>query len=228
MAMCRRYWLVPLMLALIAGLGVRPAPSAASSAHQLISQVRVVHMVPGAPAMDVLMDGSRVVTGVAYSTATPYLTLPAGGHEFSLAPTGAAVASALVNTQQQLAPGQPYTLLALGGSARPLMLQDERFVPVGGGPRVRFVHASPDTAPLDLAIAGGPTLFPNVSFGEATAYLDLPPGAESLVLRLSSTTTEVLALQDIVLTVGSVYTVAVAAGLAGGTPVLGIVALLDS
>lgn len=223
-----RYWLLPLVLIILAGPAIRPGPSAASSAPQLISQLRVVHMVPGAVAVDVLMDGARIATGLTYGAATPYLTLPAGTREFSLAPSGAAVASALVRLQLPLAPGQPYTLLGIGTPPQPLLLQDERFVPVGGPPRIRFVQASAGTSPLDLVVAGGPPLFSSVSFGEATGYVDLPPGTESLVLREAGATTDLLVLQDVVLTVGTVYTLVAATGLVGGAPVVGVVALVDS
>jgi hypothetical protein len=226
--MHRRYWLLPLLLILIAYPGLRPTPTGALPDDQLISQVRVVHALPGAPPLDVFVDGARILTGLAFGAATAYLTLPAAAHEIAVVPAGALVAAALINAPMTLAPGQPYTLVALGSPPRSLLLQDDRFAPVGSPARIRFVQASPGIPPLDVAVVDGPILFPNVAFGDATAYADLPPGAQSLVLRQAGTATEVLALPDVVLTVGTVYTLVAAASVQAGAPVLGVIALVDS
>jgi hypothetical protein len=227
-AMHRRYWLLPLLLVLIACPGLRPTPTAASPDDQLISQVRVVHALPGGPSLDVFVDGARILTGLAFGAATAYLTLPAAAHEIALVPAGALVAAALVNTQLTLAPGQPYTVVALASPPRSLVLQDDRFAPIGSPARIRFVQASPDTPPLDVAVVDGPILFPNVAFGDATSYIDLPPGAQNLVLRQADTSTEVLALQDVVLTVGTVYTLVATTSVLSGAPRFSVVALVDS
>ena len=39
---------------------------------------------------------------------------------------------------------------------------------------VRFVHASPGTPAVDIALAGGPVLF--ADFGESGGYIEVPAG----------------------------------------------------
>ena len=42
------------------------------------AQVRVVHLSPDAPAVDVSVNGEVAVSGASYLDATGYLTVPAG------------------------------------------------------------------------------------------------------------------------------------------------------
>jgi hypothetical protein len=228
--MPRRYWLVPLALALVASLAIHPAPTTATTEAQPISQVRVVHALPGAPPVDVFVDGARIITALTFGVAVPYINLPAGPHEVTMVPAGAVPPTALISTAMELAPGQAYTLMAIGAPGVPpvpLVLEDARFTPIGGPARVRFVHASPNAPPVDVAISSGAVLFSNVAFGQATPYVEMGPGTESFTLRVAGADTVVLAIPDVVLAVSTIYTFA-AIGVAGGTPPLGPLPLIDS
>ncbi len=228
--MFRRHGLILLALALTASLTVPPTPLTASPDIQLISQVRVVHALPGAPAVDVFVDGARVLPGLAFGAAGPYVNLAAGPHAFALVPVGAVPPTPLLSIDLDMAPGQPYTLMAIAPTpAAPVMLvlQDERVTPIGGPARVRFIHASPNTPVVDVVVAGGAPLASNLVFGAATPYMDVPASTVSLELRLAGTDTVVLTLPNTVLAVGTIYTFA-AIGLTGGTPPLGALPLIDS
>jgi hypothetical protein len=76
-------------------------------------------------------------------------------------------------------------------------------------------------------VAGGPLLFSNVAFGEATSYVDAGPGTVNLEARIAGTDDIVLGIPDVVLAVGTVYTFG-AVGLLGGVPPLGAMPLIDS
>jgi hypothetical protein len=43
----------------------------------LNSMVRVAHLSPDAPAVDVLVNGQRAITNLAFKEVTPYIPLPA-------------------------------------------------------------------------------------------------------------------------------------------------------
>jgi hypothetical protein len=51
--------------------------------------VRVAHLSPDAPPVDVLVNGARVVSGAAFGDATGYLALPAGSARVQVVPAGA-------------------------------------------------------------------------------------------------------------------------------------------
>ena len=230
--MLRRRLLSLVVLTLLRFLPSSSFPLAAAPAGQPISQVRVLHALAAGPAVDVFVDGVRVLPGLAVRVAVPYINFSAGPHEFSLVPVGAVPPTALVSLDLDMAPGQPYTLMALPAAAAPapptlLVLADERVTPIGGPARVRFIHASPNTPALDVVVFGGGPLASNLLFGTATPYLDIPASTVSLELRLAGTDTVVLSLPDTVLAAGTIYTFA-AIGLTGGTPPLGALPLIDS
>ena len=53
-----------------------------------IAQVRVVHLSPDAPAVDVAVNGEVAVAGAAYLDATGYLPVPAGDVRITVTPAG--------------------------------------------------------------------------------------------------------------------------------------------
>jgi hypothetical protein len=230
-AMSRWYWMSALVLAfaLALPLAVRTAPAATAQMAAGTSQVRVVHASPDAPAVDVMVDGARAIANLAYGESVGYVDLPAGSHEVAVVPAGAGPEAAVLAATLDLAADKAYTVMAVGQFANlaPLVLVDERAGPAGDQAWVRFVHTSPDAPAVDVAVVGGPTLFSNVAFGEASAYLPAPAGTMDLVVRPAGTDTDVLTVPGVTLEGGKVYTVA-AIGLAGGAPTLAALPLADS
>ncbi len=119
--------------------------------------VRVAHLSPDAPAVDVLVNGARVVSGAAFGDATGYLALPAGSARIQVVPAGAD-APVVIDATLDLADGAAYTVAATGllgaNDLRPLVLIDDLSAR-GDRAKVRFVHASPDAPAVDIGTAGG-------------------------------------------------------------------------
>jgi hypothetical protein len=92
--------------------------------------------------------------------------------------------------------------------------------------RVRLIHASPNAPAVDVAVAGGQTLFTNVSYGQVSNYGTLAGGTYDLVVRQAGTGTELLRLSDVVLDAGNVHSLALV-GLQDGTPALQLVTIRD-
>ena len=63
-----------LALGLFAGLG---------QAQTGMSRVRVVHASPDAPSVDILVDGTRPIAGLAFKAISPYASVPAGQRKLS-------------------------------------------------------------------------------------------------------------------------------------------------
>ncbi len=59
---------------------------------------------------------------------------------------------------------------------------------------------------MDIALAGGAVLFPNVAFKGVGDYLPVPAGTYDLEVRLAGTNTVVLPLPGIALAAGKIYT----------------------
>lgn len=82
-----------------------------------MAMIRVVHLSPDGPAVDVYANGGAdpVVTDLAVKNATDYLSVPAGEYTFAIAPADTSLADAVFTTPAlQLDADMKYTALAVG------------------------------------------------------------------------------------------------------------------
>jgi hypothetical protein len=189
------------------------------------AQVRVAHLSPDAPAVDVYVNGSRVVSGAAFKDVTGYLAVPAGSASIRVTPAGA-TSPAVIDATVSLGAGGTYTVAATGvlASIEPLVLEDDRGTT--GQAKVRFVHASPDAPAVDIAVTGGPVLFANVPFRQATAYPQVAPSTYNLEARPAGSTTVALRVEDVALNAGTNYTIFAVGLLSNGS--LSALAVVDA
>lgn len=185
---------------------------------QSTARVRVVHMSPDAPAVDVLVDGQRAISNLAFKSATEYAALPAGTRDVRVTPAGQN-ATAVISAQLPLQAGQDSTIVAVGPLAQigALPLQDDNRAPAAGKAKVRFVHASPDAPNVDIAVAGGPVLFPNVAFRGVAGYSEVDAGTYNLEVRAAGTNTVALAVPNVALQPGQIVTIFAAGQAANNT-----------
>jgi len=189
--------------------------------------VRVVHASPDAPAVDVLVNDSVAIANLAFTEAAGPATLPADTYNVKVTPTGL-LRPVVIEADLTLAADTDFTVVAVGllSGIAPLVLIDDNTLDASNA-RIRFVHASPDAPAVDIALAGGPVLFGDVSFTEVGDYLTVPAGSYDLDVRLAGTETVVLPLPGITVSANTVYSV-FAMGLAFGTPSLQAVIFVDN
>ncbi|MEW6580541.1 MAG: DUF4397 domain-containing protein, partial [Chloroflexota bacterium] len=72
--MNRRNWILTglLLVAVVVALAA-PLHSGTARAQATLSRVRFLHAVPGAPAVDVYLDGAAIAAGLAFGDVTPHL-----------------------------------------------------------------------------------------------------------------------------------------------------------
>lgn len=171
-----------------------------------------------------LISGRRILE----KGITDYASLPAGTYNVKVVPAGA-TEPVVIEADLTLSGGSDYTVMAVNplASIEPLVLIDDNSAPAAGKAHVRFVHASPDAPAVDVAVKGGPVLFGDVSFKEASSYLPVDAGAYDLEVRLAGTTTMALEAPGVALRSGTTYTI-FAMGFAAGTPALTAVAGADA
>ncbi len=193
------------------------------------AMVRMAHLSPDAPAVDVLVNGQKAITGLAFKQITPYIPLPAAKVRVQVVPSGAD-APVVIDAELDLKEGVYYTVAATGFLAqiRPQVYTDTLagFFPRAGYARIRVVHASPDAPAVDVAVKGGPVLFAGLPFPRASTYLSVPAGAYDLEVRAAGTSTVALALPGVTLESGKMYTVFAVGSLKAGT--LTVVAVVDA
>lgn len=193
--------------------------------------LRVAHLSPDAPEVDVYLDGQVVsgLTSVPFKAVSGYLTVSAATHNVQVYVAGTTTGP-VIDANLTLLPGTAYTVAATGlvsaGDLRPLVLVDDRQGTAADGSLVRFVHLSPDAPNVDINVMNGPTLFSNVAFRGFAGYDEVAPGTYDLEARLSSSGALALSVPDVMLMGSESYTV-FAVGLAGdGT--LGVVLVKDT
>jgi hypothetical protein len=147
--------------------------------------LRVIHASPGAPEVDVLIDGQPLMEGIAYGTASDYATITPEEHRVQIVPTGQTADAAVVDETLGAEPGRAYVVAVfgllndIGGAIYDVDLSEIE----PGNARVRLLNLSPDAGELDLLETGGDEWFGNVALGEISDYRDVPPGTYSADLR---------------------------------------------
>ena len=175
------------------------------------SYVRVAHLAPDAPAVDVWVDGEMVLEDVSYEGISSYLELTEGSHEI-LVVAANTTTPAVIQETVTLAPNASYTVAATGllngtPAIDAWILSDNRSTTMGQA-KVRFAHASPDAPNVDIFAVGGTTpLFANVPFRSAGSYLTVAPGNIALEVRLAGTGDLVVRFAAINLEAGRNYTI---------------------
>jgi hypothetical protein len=188
--------------------------------------VRFAHLVPDAPAVDILSGGNKVFEAQGFKDVTYYAEVPAGSLTLTLQTTGqtpAKVADVTIRVQA----GKHYTVMALGAAATlKTRLVEDRLAPAEGMARVRIVHASPDAPAVDVALKGGPVLFRNLAFNQLSGYGVVPEAVYNLEVRPTGTTSVALRLDGVAFEAGKVYSVFAVGLLANET--LEVVVVEDS
>lgn len=188
-------------------LGATAAVNASSSPEPAL--VRVAHLSPDAPNVDVWVDGARALMDVPFTAVSDYLALSAGPHRFQVTPAGAET-PVVIDATVELAGGTAYTVAATGllgdEDLSPIVLTDDLDADAENA-KVRFVHTSPDAPAVDIAVTGGPVLIENVSFRETGTPISVPTGVYDLEVRVAGTETVALPLPGVALNAGINYTV---------------------
>lgn len=175
------------------------------------AKLAVIHASPDAPAVDLIVDGARAGAGLAYTKNTGYLGLPSGTRNIIVNVAG--TQTAVLSASQNVDANKSYSVFATGrATASPatlglLVVEDNLAAPAAGKAHVRFVHLSPDAPAVDIAVTGGPVLFPNRAFREFTAFTPVDAGTVNLEVRVAGTQTVALPLPNVTLAAGKIYTV---------------------
>lgn len=149
--------------------------------------VRVAHLSPDVPAVDVYVAGQQVLSGVPFGTVGPYLILDPGTYAVRLVPSGGESA---VFDRDLSVEAKAYTVAALGevaGANQSFAVKtfvDTVKPPEEDTALVRLVHAAPDAPAVDVTVEGADqTLFDGVAFGEASDYASVPADDYTLQVR---------------------------------------------
>ena len=212
--MKKRFWMMSVIL-----LGVVLLAPTLAFADGHATLVRVAHLSPDAPAVDVWLDGGIVLSDVPYKTVSSYLELPSGSRRVQVTPAGE-TKPVVIDAMVEFESDKAYTVAATGflgeDDLLPLVLVDDRFTMVSEA-KIRFVHTSPDAPAVDVGQSDGSVVFGDVAFRKSSTYAQLPAASYDLEVRVAGTMDIALSVPGVTLEEGTNYTVFAIGSLNEGT-----------
>lgn len=158
---------------------------------QQTSYVRVAHVAPDAPTVDVHVDNETVLTNVTNGTVSEYLELSAGPHNLSITESGAD-GEPILETTVDVEPRTATTIaVATNASANQpdlVPLSDDALAPGENSSALRFVHLVDGAPAVNLTTEtdnGTVVLAENLSEQNASSYVTVPAGNHSIDVRLA-------------------------------------------
>jgi Domain of unknown function (DUF4397) len=194
-------------------LGIPAAATAyASSATTDTGWIRLAHLSPNTPAVDVYLysfgnsNAMIVLHHVAYGTVSPYESVQAGDYSVAMRGAGASPTSQpVLSTSVTIAAGHAYTVAGLGPESglRLAVLDDDLTTPSGQA-LVRVIQASLKQQVVTVRL--GSTTFANgLKFATVSTYRTVSPGTVSVSVSSSGGT----ANASVTLGAGTVHTLVI-------------------
>ena len=200
-------------------LGIPAAATAyASSATTGTGWIRLAHLSPNTPAVDVYLysfgnsNAMIVLHHVAYGTVSPYESVQAGDYSVAMRGAGASATSQpVLSTSVTISAGHAYTVAGMGPESglRLQVLDDELTTPPGQA-RVRVIQASLKEQVVKVTL-GSTVLASDLKFASVTPYQTASPGTETVTVSSSGGN----ATSSVTLAAGTVHTLVVLDGASG-------------
>lgn len=146
------------------------------------ARVRFIHVVPGAPAVDVFVNNQLAVANLGYGDASGYISVPSG--ELSVTANAAGTSNVVLTQTASVVSGASVTMIASSASA-------PSFVPVSDDLRVlnfantRFsiVHAIEGGPAVDVVfVADGTVIAEGLAYGTSFGTFDVPADTYDLAV----------------------------------------------
>jgi hypothetical protein len=201
---------LPLLLFAIPAASVATASAATST-----GWIRLAHLSPNTPAVDVYLysfgDSSAqiVLHHVAYGTVSPYEQVPTGDYTVAMRAAGASATSApVLSASVDVVAGKAYTVAGLGPeSGLRLQVLDDQLTTAPGKALVRIIQASLKQSAVSVNW-GGDMLQSSLKFGVVSSYQVVSSGTATLTVSGGGDTSTA----SVPLTAGTVHTLVVLDG----------------
>lgn len=181
------------------------------------ADLRVVHAISDAPAVDVLLaDGNVLKDALAFPNARGYLNVAAQSYTLDVVADADNSVVAIDDATVMLMTGSSYTAIAnntLSSADLDILVDNPRSVATEA--KVRIVHASPAAGNVDIyvttdgVIDGNTPNFANVPFSAdaiaETGYVSLTPGQYFVTVTVAGTSNAAIETGALTLEAGGVY-----------------------
>jgi Domain of unknown function (DUF4397) len=199
-------------------LGI-PAATTAFAATTGTGWIRLAHLSPNTPAVDVYLysagnssNAEIVLHHVAYGTVSPYESVAAGDYSVAMRASGASPTSQpVLSTSVTIKAGHAYTVAGMGpySGLRLQVLEDQLTTPTGES-LVRVIQASLKEKVVKVTF-GSTVLASSLAFAAVSPYQSVTPGTETVTV----TGTGDSATSSVTFLAGTVHTLVVLDGANG-------------
>jgi Domain of unknown function (DUF4397) len=218
--------------------GTSTAPPAKEVEQRGRTLVRIIHAMPGSPALDMFADEAKAFANITYKTVTPYKELsgklpptptvaevPAPSNKlqvvFRIRPVAQDTTPPLAETSEVLTPGNHYTVIVLPsaeGKEPSLKITSDDLTPAPSEKaRVRVIHASSDAGEVDVyAKERDKALFDGVNFKSEVGYKEVQPMTATLEVRPKGKKSTLATASNVKWEAGKTYTIIVTGRVKGG------------
>jgi hypothetical protein len=176
-------------VALVVAGGLLAGWTAPAAADQDKGLLRLAHLSPDTPAVDVYVDSvadpaARItLPGVGYGTVSGYQEVPPGEYTVSMRPAGAAADTPPVLTTTVEVTGDSARTVAGVGLFAKLglaIIDDSLATPPTGQARIRVLDGASNAQTVDVTTADGTAIAKALPFAATGDYVDLPAGTTTL------------------------------------------------
>ncbi len=160
------------------------------------AQLRILNAFSEAPALNVSVASTPVVSGLPFQGLTQYASVSSGTPLITVGVSGAS--TTLINTMYNVSPGTNYTFIVYGPlTGVGAILGNDAFNDPGNGFfSLRVVNAAPGSSAVDVYLtapgadlaSSAPSLI-NISYGVTSAFSPIPIGT-SFEIRVTTTGTK--------------------------------------
>ena len=193
----------------------------------LQSKIRLLHAIPGAPSVDIYLNGMQVGKDIAFSDITCYENISPSNYEVQIYKSGT-YDKPLATKNIDILPNTTSTasVVTLGGNISIFVLNDANVKDKISNSFLRFIHLSPNAPLVSLSLSNNTILFGNVEYLETTGYYPVSPAIYDFKVTLSSFSGLYKYINDKKLENGRFYTIYII-GLLNGNPELGYLLVED-
>ncbi|MGQ9909270.1 MAG: DUF4397 domain-containing protein [Candidatus Flexifilum sp.] len=169
------------IVVLLFSLAVLTVSALAQVDNGAVGQVRFVHAIPGAAAIDVYTDGQLTVSGLEFGAASEDIRMPSGERQITV--TSAGLTTRLWSQTVSVMPDSALALIAsatdpLGFQPFPLDLNPLDL----GEARITAVHAINGAPSASLVLANGSEVASGLTYNTPFGTLDVPAGTYEMGL----------------------------------------------
>lgn len=199
-------------IAIMAGSTTAAAAAPATGENGLL---RLAHLSPDTPAVDVYVDAVAdpeagiVLEGVGYGAVSDYQDVPPGAYTVSMREAGADPETPpVLSTTVEVAGGTARTVAGVGlfADLGLQVIEDSLETPPAGQARVRVLAGAANADSIDLTLADGTEVAAGVDFAATSEYVDVPAGTSALQVSAGGDAPTELPVE---LEAGSVYSLVV-------------------